>query len=136
MIAAAIAAVFACTVSAHAIARAQSGPSWEVPVAVVSLLLTSQVVALGSILIAVAFGVAAFRAARPGSLAIAILFMLLAAAIVLTLLATPEFAGQWPVKRPRLSAIARASTIPVALVSLGLGVAVVRAWIKSSARGA
>lgn len=83
------AVLLATVLSSYAIAHAQAGPYWEVPVAIVSLLSTTQ--ALSFALIAVAIGLAAgeLRATHPSVLSILALFAQVILAVVLAVVATP-----------------------------------------------
>jgi hypothetical protein len=126
----------ATVLCSYAIARAQSGPSWEVPVAVVSLLFTSRVVSFVLVVVAIGVAISLFRMTRPKLLTTLLVCaqMLLAAALVV--LASPEAAAQWPVNNPDLSHLARGAMIPVSLLSAALGIVGALTWSRSSARGA
>ena len=126
--------VLASVLSSYAIARAQSGPLWEVPVAVVSLLFTSQVVSFVLIAVSIGVGISLFRTARPKFSAVLLVGAQMLLAVALVVLASP--APQWPVSNPDLSHLARVAMIPTALLSAALGTLGAFAWSRSRARGA
>ena len=112
-------------IAARGIARAQGGPSWEVPAAAVSSLATGQYFCFFLTAAALVAGVAGLTWSRRR---VGVALLLSTQAVIglsLTLLASPGVAAQWPSDNGALSEAARFAPWPALAVSATFGGAAV-----------
>ena len=110
-------AVLAACLAANLLARAQSGPGWEVPVDVVMALTFGPSFAVGLIVVALlALPLARPLANIPRSAIIGTIAVLLTAVLLTAILMLSEPA-QWPKRHPNASAVASVLPLPAFVVS-------------------
>jgi hypothetical protein len=124
---AAAATLLATGLCSLAIKNAQWGPSWEVPVAVVTELYVARLASV--LLIPTAVGILLWRARTvTGSLGVGLLFAQVVLAAVLASLSSVDQAGQWPGRNPGLSRHAGEIALAASLASTLLGTLGAMTW--------